>query len=687
MLLILGGLLIFIDLAVWWLFRPFNEPWWIAVIIAGLIAGVVGTIYLTRFLRARSAASKLEKALAQQGAQQAMNARPERRAEIQELQKQLAGGINALKTSKLGRGGKSGASALYTMPWYMIVGPPGAGKTTALKHSGLVFPYSSGSGGGVRGVGGTRNCDWWFTNEAILLDTAGRYTTESDDRDEWLSFLQFLLKYRTRRPINGILIAISITDLIDANEQQIEVTGKKLRARIDEVMTQLHMVVPVYVLFTKVDLVAGFNEFFGDLRKSDRSQAWGTTFKLDVPKNDPAKLFDAEFDVLLKHLHQRSLKRMATERSREARERIFGFPLEFAGLKRNLSELLGYTFAVNAFQGTPIFRGFYFTSGTQEGRPLDRVLGRMGQAMGIPAQAQQQQQVIESKSFFLHDVFMNVVFPDGDLAARSAGEIRRQWLMRVAISASALVLACILAIPGVTSAFKNHDFVLDTQTRAKKASALNWDDDSPSNEKVAKMKPLLDRLQEIDRYRKDGIPWGMGWWMYSGETVYKPALKVYLDLMTKGFVNNAKDDLERTLNAADSNAENYTKNKNGAEYLPDADRQRSRSSAPRRRMGDGQVLALVGLASRTDERHRRQRERSPRHRQTARELLLHAAQEQQHRADRARCESSSRTCARSSNRCPSTSVTTPRWSPTSARRSTTSRATTASRTWCFRRSR
>ena len=191
----------------------------------------------------------------------------------------------------------------------MIVGPPGAGKTTALKHSGLVFPYSSGSGGGVRGVGGTRNCDWWFTNEAILLDTAGRYTTEQDDRDEWLSFLQFLLKYRNKRPINGILVAISITDIIDATEQQIEVTGKKLRARIDEVMTQLHMVVPVYVLFTKVDLIAGFNEFFGDMKKSDRQQPWGATLKLTADKTNPAALFEAEFDGLIKQVHAKEIGR------------------------------------------------------------------------------------------------------------------------------------------------------------------------------------------------------------------------------------------------------------------------------------------------------------------------------------------------------------------------------------------
>ena len=34
----------------------------------------------------------------------------------------------------------SGATSLYRLPWYVIIGPPGAGKTTALINSGLDFP-------------------------------------------------------------------------------------------------------------------------------------------------------------------------------------------------------------------------------------------------------------------------------------------------------------------------------------------------------------------------------------------------------------------------------------------------------------------------------------------------------------------------------------------------------------------
>jgi type VI secretion system protein ImpL len=543
---ILSGLLILI---IWALEFIFSWPWVYPVLVTAVIAVFALALFIFRYIQASRSAAALEKAIAAQGAQQALNARPERRAEIQELQKQVQGGIAALKTSKLG-GKKGGAAALYSLPWYMIIGPPGAGKTTAIKHSGLVFPFQGAGGGAVRGVGGTRNCDWWFTNEAILLDTAGRYATESDDRDEWLAFLAMLRKYRPRRPINGVLVAINIAELIDANEQQLDAMGKKLRARIDEVMTQLQMVVPVYVLFTKCDLIAGFNEFFGEMRKSDRAQAWGATLKLAMDKTNPGKIFDEEFEGLRKQIHARALKRLATERNREAREKIYQFPLEFAGVKRNLSELIAAAFAVNSFQGTPILRGFYFTSGTQEGRPLDRVLGRMGQAMGIRPPEQVAQAVVESKSYFLHDVFMNVVFPDGSVAARSASEIRRQRLMRVGISVSAAALAVIIAAPSVSRFMLYREQLKDTLERVKAAEAIDWKSNEPPAPKLDKLLPLLTRLKEIDEQNK-GLPYRFQWWMwmYQGDTIDGPAVSAYLKVIQDAMVTPVKNDLEAKLKA------------------------------------------------------------------------------------------------------------------------------------------
>src|SRR5581483_9415800 len=64
--------------------------------------------------------------------------------------------------SALSKSGKQSAN-LLELPWYMIIGPPGSGKTTLLSNSGLEFPLADRFGkAAVRGVGGTRSCDWWF---------------------------------------------------------------------------------------------------------------------------------------------------------------------------------------------------------------------------------------------------------------------------------------------------------------------------------------------------------------------------------------------------------------------------------------------------------------------------------------------------------------------------------------------
>ncbi|MEM6789796.1 MAG: type VI secretion system membrane subunit TssM [Myxococcota bacterium] len=515
---------------------------WIPLGVSGVMLFVAIVTFIYQRVKVRRSAAALEKALADQGQQQVMNARPERRAEIQALQKQISDGIGALKSSKLG-GKKRGSAALYSLPWYAIIGPPGAGKTTALRHSGLVFPYADSS---VRGVGGTRNCDWWFTNDAILLDTAGRYATEGSDQQEWLAFLDLLRKYRTDKPLNGLIVAVSVPDIIDANEMQLEEMGKKLRARIDEVMTRLRMQLPVYFLVTKCDLVAGFSEFFGDLRKSERAQALGATLSLKEDKTDPGAVFAREFDLIVRGVHARSCKRLLQERNRVAREAIYQFPIEFAGLRHNLRDLIGQVFMVNAFQGTPIFRGFFFTSGTQEGAPMGRVLQRMGQAMGIrPAQAVQQPRV-ESKSYFLHDVFMRVVFPDADVAARSASELRRQRLVRTAVAATAFAGALLFALPSIFSYFSNRAFLDETRARAEAAAEIDWESTDPVRQKIDDLDPLLERLQELEENsKKTNIDL-----MYQGDQLFKPVLQVYIANLQTGFVVPSKYRLEEQLNRA-----------------------------------------------------------------------------------------------------------------------------------------
>src|SRR5437764_326579 len=332
-----------------------------ALLAALVLLAVWGVVWLVRAARRKRAASRLTEAIAPlpDAAGQAT------RNDAAVLRKGMLEAINTIKTSKLGL--TRGAAALYELPWYMIIGNPAGGKSSAIKHSGLSFPIPGSKA--VQGVGGTRNCDWFFTTDGILLDTAGRYSVYEPDRGEWFSFLELLRKHRPRAPINGILIAVSVAELAGGSPEASIELAKSLRTRVQELTERLGVYAPVYVIFTKADLIAGFADFFFDTERAERERVWGATLRYNrrSTPQDVLAFFDQHFDELYDGLKEMSLASMAGNRSTALRPGVFTFPLEFASLRPHLRAFLATLFEENTYQFRPVFRGFYFTSALQEG--------------------------------------------------------------------------------------------------------------------------------------------------------------------------------------------------------------------------------------------------------------------------------------------------------------------------------
>lgn len=360
--------------------------------------------------------------------------------ELAEMRSKLKTALVKLRKSKGGR------QHLYELPWYVIIGPPGAGKTTAIVNSGLQFPLADEMGAGaIGGVGGTRNCDWWFTNNAVLVDTAGRYTTqESDaaaDNSAWLGFLALLKKHRSRQPINGAVVAISLSDLSMQDETTQKAHAVAIRRRLHELREMLGVRFPVYVLFTKADLIAGFTEFFDGLAKDQREQIWGFTLPLPKGRAEPPAIsaFEEEFGLLTARLNTLSLERIQNETDPQRRSLIASFPAQVASVRQVARDFLTEVFQENRFEHRQLLRGVYLTSGTQEGTPIDRLMMGMARTFGIGRQA------IGSgrgtgRSYFLTNLFEKVMFPEAGLvSADDKVERRYRWTQRFAVAATVLI--------------------------------------------------------------------------------------------------------------------------------------------------------------------------------------------------------------------------------------------------------
>nr|WP_243433640.1 MULTISPECIES: type VI secretion system membrane subunit TssM [Pseudomonas] len=468
--------------------------------------------------------------------------------ELAALRQRMDEALALLKKAKLGGDERRN---LYELPWYVIIGPPGSGKTTALVNSGLHFPLAAQLGAGaVRGVGGTRNCDWWFTDQAVLLDTAGRYTTQDShaavDKAAWLGFLDLLKTQRSRRPIDGAFVAISLSDLLLSSEAERAAHAAAIRLRIQELYTQLGVRFPIYLMLTKLDLVPGFMEFFDSLSKEERAQVWGMTFALDDGKSgdSPLAQLPAELAALEQRLNERLVERLQQERDPARRDLIYGFPQQFAALKESLQGFLEGVFKPNAFEERVLLRGVYFTSGTQEGSPIDRLIGAMAQSMNLDRQ-HLARQTGTGRSYFIEKLFSAVAFAErGLVGVNPKVERRRKWIARGALAAT-VALVLVVSTLWIISYRANQAYIAQVDQRVgpvrQDVQSL-----SPAQRDVLAVLPLLNATRNL---AGDAPGWAEGLGLYQGDMLEAEAASVYRKLLVAVFAPRLMTRIEEQLHS------------------------------------------------------------------------------------------------------------------------------------------
>ena len=492
------------------------------VAIAVVAALWIGVVLLRQWLAARRS-QRMGDALA---------AQDETRRD--EIDARIQGERNALRARFIEalavlRKRRAGGGNLEDLPWYVLIGTPGSGKSTLLEHSGLAFPLAAGSSKpSLPGVGGTRQCDWWFTDEAVFLDTAGRYTTQDSDpgvdAPAWDGFLQLLRRYRRRRPVNGVILTVSVAELLTMSAVERQRLAATFRERLDEIGTRLGMTLPVYLVFTKVDLVAGFLEFFDTLDAAGRAQVWGVTFPPERSiDGSAAGLIGEELEALLERIDAGMLTRIHPERDVRRRARILSLTQQLRHLRDLTLPLTGAVFGSHAYGRSPVLRGMYLTSGTQEGTPIDRVLSVVGRSFGMQAAGADRSRA-PRRTFFVERLMKDVILPEAGFAGSDPVALRRG---RVAAMAAIMVLGLLTAgmLVGLfTSAARNADVVARVERVLR-----DYPDDAhtaaPSSlrqyyAQALQRLDVLGRAEQVTEQVRKERPWSMRFGLFQGDALF-----------------------------------------------------------------------------------------------------------------------------------------------------------------------
>ncbi len=326
---------------------------------------------------------------------------------------------------------------VYEHPFYVLIGEPGSGKTTTLRECGLPFPPD----GRVAGLGGTRDCDWFFFDGATVLDTAGRWTVSDSPQGDpgWFEFLKSLRRARPRCPINGVVVVVPVTSLLDDSPELVARKATEIRAKLSELQNELGMQVPAHLLITKADKVPGFVEFFSFLDDDERQQLVGW-----APEGDPYAPFDT---TRFPELFQQFVERLSTAENRALLHHfdregvsttVSQFPSAVGRIQRSLQTYVDTIFRRLGIEEGSIFRGFFFSSGVQDERSLEKLFGPAG---------------AKPRAYFVRDFYQHRVFPERGLARPSTIRERRNERTRTMLLAGAAVAVTVVLFLGLALAF------------------------------------------------------------------------------------------------------------------------------------------------------------------------------------------------------------------------------------------
>lgn len=456
---------------------------------------------------------------------------------------------------------------LYSLPWYLVLGLENAGKTSLINRSGQKFVFSSVMRASGQKSENPYSFDWWIGDESVLIDPDGELLTQgnrSEDNDGamerrlWLHFVKWLDRTRSRRPLNGIVLALDVSHLATATASERKAYASLLRARLRELMETLSTRLPVYIALTKLDLLYGFEPFFKHYTKSQREEVLGFTFSLDSidDLDNWLEEFTQEYAEFVERINNALPHAVSAPMSLEERNAIYSFTRQVSGLKEILGQFFQDALASDQFSTSALVRGAYFTSVYQQGVPTNAFDDAASRRYGLSHAVNTAQRAKNSTIYFTQKLFTNIIYPEAGLASdnfRIARQKRRLMVLSVVTGTIATLLLVGNWHRNYLANVEHADAVL--------AKVNQYRNEFPSNVNLASQQDVLEPLNKIRQatlefgFFRDKPKYISDFGLYQGHTIGPMVEETYLNLLETRFLPLLMADVVMDLNQAQTEEE------------------------------------------------------------------------------------------------------------------------------------
>lgn len=466
------------------------------------------------------------------------------------LQDQFVGTLWALRRFKDDRGG---TQSIGQVPWFLVVGARGAGKSSFLERGGLPYPIAQiQAQNPVAGCGPTRDCNWWFHQDAVLIETAGRYfsrdSVAGDDQGDWHRFLEFLTPPRNRPPIRGLLLLVDLRKVIDPRHRPGEVA--LVRQRLDEIRDRLGQGCRTYLVLTHLDQILGFSESFEQASPEYRHNRWGLLAPAPDPTDDqrdrPASRWVSDgWTELARRVSRTLTVRLQAEEQLAIRLAAVSFPNQLVSARHSVVEFVRVLFDDCGLSSS--LHGLFLCSANQTPARWDWVSPLIRHQFGLDGNLPRMGPDLP-RGFFVQGAIHQVAIAQNRLASAPGSQTTgRRW--QAVVRSVLVVLSLALLMSWSYNTVQNRRLIdrLDGQI-AQLKPALQAQRERPATpiELVAVLNGLAASTEVFPAYAPMALRTGL----YQGPEVRETAVRAYKRALRTLFMASLTRRLEQSLHSS-----------------------------------------------------------------------------------------------------------------------------------------
>jgi len=256
-------------------------------------------------------------------------------------------------------------AARYAQPWVLLLGEARAGKSSLIASLARVRDHEDAQARTVPGVPMTA---WHTLPQGMLIDPDGRATAAAPGTPpapEWRQVLRGLGAQRPERALDGVLLVVSARSLRDLAPLARLQLAQDARRQLQDLRSELGVVLPVYLVVTQCDGLDGFGPFWRAIPEAltTQMQGWAAAGGLRQPA--PGEYLDTAWGELGERLQTLQVDAASLHAQVAEPDAFFLYPRHFAALRPRLREYVDEVFQDNAWDRAFLCRGVWFTGVVQ----------------------------------------------------------------------------------------------------------------------------------------------------------------------------------------------------------------------------------------------------------------------------------------------------------------------------------